>query len=541
MRLRQRERWSIGPSHSHSPPLAARQPNAMARLVNKAGLWLLALALAGSALAAVAAPPAEAAKRPNLVLITTDDQPPRTFQRQYMPRTFRDLVDRGTNFTDAIVNVPLCCPSRSTLLTGQYGHNHRVLSNRPGYPRLRGKSNVLPKWLQRAGYRTAHVGKWLHGYDAAKGKQAAPGWDRWFTQYKRRRYYNYRVSNGRKTIRKGKRARDHVTPVMTRAASEFVRRKAPKRRPLYLQLDYYGPHRGPQTVPVGCTASAQPERRDRRRFPNAIAPRVPSFNEQDMSDKPYFARRGKLDASDIRALDQRYRCMLRTLAGVDRGIAKVVRQFRKAGELRNTAFVFLTDNGFFAGEHRLSAGKSRPYEASIGTPMVMRLPGGLGRPQRTVSTQVAEFDIVPTLLELAEAEPCKRRRCRTLDGRSLLAPAFGDDSDFRDRGVLIEMDDTPPPGSKSAKACTYTAIRTSEQILIENTRIPDPRTKQCIERTLYESYDLERDPFELENLVPAPGADVNPQQSGLLKRLDAIRSCSGIRGRDPRSAGGFCE
>src|SRR5688500_201348 len=108
---------------------------------------------------------ARAAAQPNIVLFTSDDQPLASFSEEWMPNTFRELVGRGTFFSDAVVNEPLCCPSRATLLTGQYGHNHGILTNTTGYPALVDPRNVLPAWLRRAGYRTGHFGKWLHGYE----------------------------------------------------------------------------------------------------------------------------------------------------------------------------------------------------------------------------------------------------------------------------------------------------------------------------------------------------------------------------------------
>jgi N-acetylglucosamine-6-sulfatase len=160
------------------------------------------LVIAAAALVAVlaTAPGAEATGRPNIVVITTDDQPFSTHKRKYMPRLFGELVDKGISFSQAVQAVPLCCPARATLVTGQYPHNHGVTGNQPGYPNLIGKNNVLPVWLKRAGYRTAHVGKWMHGYEGVAGTTPAPGWDRWFTQLDVRRYWNYDLSvNGRRS------------------------------------------------------------------------------------------------------------------------------------------------------------------------------------------------------------------------------------------------------------------------------------------------------------------------------------------------------
>jgi N-acetylglucosamine-6-sulfatase len=494
---------------------------------------------------AVAVAPATAAERPNLVLITTDDQPLSTFEREYMPRTFRRLVDRGTSFDDAVLNVPVCCPSRATLLTGQYPHNHGVLTNDPGYGALSERRNVLPEWLRRAGYRTGHFGKWLHGYERVAGVDPAPGWDRWYTQLNRRRYYDYSISvDGRKVKRRSK-PKHHLTNVMTRGAVRFARKELPRRRPLFLQLDYYAPHPSSNKKrngdPARCDAAPEPLRRDKGTVRDRRVPRVPSFNERDMSDKPVYNRVSRLDRDDRADLDRRYRCTLESLAGVDRGIKRLMQEFRRAGELRNTAFVFLTDNGYLMGEHRVKGDKARAWEAAIRTPLVIRLPAALGVQQEVVSEQAAQIDITATLLELAGADPCLPRRCRTIDGRSLLPAALGDPSALRDRAVLIEMDDSVNGERPRSFACAFQALRTGDEILIENTITPDPRTRRCEESTVYEHYDLLADPYQLDNLAPLDGTPPGARQLQLQQRLADLRACAGIAGRDPEPPGGHCE
>lgn len=460
-----------------------------------------------------------------------------------MPETFRRLVDSGTSFSNAVVNVPLCCPSRATLLTGQYAHNHGVLTNSPGYPALREPRNVLPVWLRRAGYRTAHFGKWLHGYETVRGSRPAPGWGRWLTQLDRRRYYDYNLSDDGRKISKGSKARDHLTPVMTKATSDWVGEHVGGRRPLYVQLDYYAPHVGPRFsdgVSVSrCIGAPEPSTKDRRTILTGGAPRVPSFNEQDLSDKPPFTQVPLLDAKQLSSLDRRYRCTLESIAGVDRGINRVFRKFQRAGELKNTAFLFLTDNGYFFGEHRVRSGKSRPWEEAIRTPLLIRPPRRLRPFVPTVDAQAAEIDVPATILDLAGAEPCRARRCRVLDGRSLLPAMGGDTRGLDDRAVLVELGDTSR--EPRSFACAFGAIRTPEQVLIESTSIPDSQTRRCEDGLAYEHYDLAADPFELENLIEPPGRPMTAVQGRLLRRLDRLRTCSGIAGRDPLTAGGYCE
>jgi N-acetylglucosamine-6-sulfatase len=135
------------------PKLRVAMLGAMRRL---APLAALALVLATVALQLSVAPARDPGRRPNVVVIVTDDQT--VGDMSVMPRTRRLLGTRGVTFTNSFVSYPLCCPSRATYLTGQYAHNHGVWGNRPplgGYGRLR-EAHVLPVWLERAGYVTGH-------------------------------------------------------------------------------------------------------------------------------------------------------------------------------------------------------------------------------------------------------------------------------------------------------------------------------------------------------------------------------------------------
>jgi arylsulfatase A-like enzyme len=131
--------------------------------------------------AVVKPPPQADDSRPNFVVVVTDDQTLESYNQEVMPQTVRDLAASGTTFSQAIVSTPQCCPSRAGYLTGQYSQNNGVTSNNPGYPLLRDKPNVLPSWLQAAGYATIHVGKYLNGYVPTEGATPAPGWDRWIS------------------------------------------------------------------------------------------------------------------------------------------------------------------------------------------------------------------------------------------------------------------------------------------------------------------------------------------------------------------------
>jgi len=515
-------------------------------------LALLALAatVAASALPHGGSAAAGAAsKPPNIIVIETDDQTLESFRPEVMPNTVKLLGSGGTTFTNAVVTTPLCCPSRVTLLTGQYGHNNGVLSNRPGYPSLGTQGSVLPTWLRNAGYVTAHLGKWLHGYEdfVKPDTKVAPGWDEWYTALEPRAYYDYKlmVNGGAEGFED--RNRDHLTGVLNRAAVELIREYVPKRKPLYLQLDQFAPHAGPGSKTSRCEGGAVPGPGDEGLFRGEPLPKPPSFNEEDVSDKPSFIRgQSSLDGEAIANVERRYGCALASLASVDRGVKKIWRALGRTGERENTVIVFTSDNGFFFGEHRLPKSKFRVYEEAIRVPLVIHVPepllGASAVPK--VDLPVANVDITATLLELAGAEPCSSKGdCRVLDGRSLLDLMAGQPGGFpRDRAIAIEFTEQGVPSELTA-SCSFTAIRTTQDLYVEHASVPEAGGGACRPSDEKELYDLVNDPFQLHNLLPAPqGSPELATQQALAARLDQLRDCAGIEGRDPVPASGhYCE
>ena len=523
----------------------------MSRRSGWRGCAVAALALAGAV--AVALPSASgrpgagsAAKRPNIVVIVTDDQTLASLSATTMPRTV-ELMARGTEFTDAIVTTPLCCPSRATLLSGQYAHNHGTLANNPGYAALRHKANTLPVWLHRAGYVTAHVGKYLNRYKASVDDPAdvAPGWDEWHTVLDPAsgfvRYYGYRLSENGEVRRVGKRPRDYITRVINRRAVDMIREYVPERPPLYLQVDHRAPHTEAGTDSGGpCGGLVPPDPRDAGAFSTTPLPRPPSFDEEDVADKPSLVSGlPRLHAATIARIQLRYRCALASLLAVDRGVSKIAAALRRAGELDRTAFLFTSDNGFFFGEHRIPEQKTRPYEEALRVPLLIRVPASyLGAPAvPEVSEPVANVDLAPTILDLAGARPCRRSgRCRVLDGRSLTGLIGGESTWPADRAMLVEFD--AGERARRGKVCRYEGVRVSGQIYIRHTAAADPATGLCEPIDQTERYDLRADPYELDNLHPIDS--VAPQGSAevaLQARLDELRDCAGIAGRDPSQNG----
>lgn len=496
---------------------------------------LLIITASAAALAAAGAVPAGIAaerfaggalasqERPNIVFIYTDDQELASFTDRYMPRTRRLLGGRGTEFEQFVVSTPLCCPSRVSYLTGQYPHNNGVFSNRGGYANLIDKRSTLASWLGRAGYRTAWIGRWLHGYqDVADVSEPAPGWDQWYASLSGR-YYDYSLGiNGRK-VHFGNSPRDYGTHVLTSKAVGVVERHAPRPRPLFMTVEYPAPHRGAGAA-GRCAGAAVPAPRDRRRFEEEPLPQPPSFNEQDVDDKPQGLRRASLGDDAVRALQRLHGCRLASLLAVDRGVEEIYEAIEKAGDRRKTVFIFTSDNGYLLGEHRRE-GKGIAYEEAIRAPLVVRAPKRyLGGAQVSSSEAlVANVDLAPTILDLAGGvRPCRGggRDCRRLDGRSLVPLLRGRSPSWAPtRTILLEA-------GKGGEPCLFRGVRTPVDVYIEQVRSTADGAG-CEPAGEPEYYDLVRDPFELDNRVVVDPGPAAARRAELAWRLAQLRDCSG--------------
>jgi arylsulfatase A-like enzyme len=433
---------------------------------------------------------------PNVVVIMTDDQ--RVDDLAAMPAVRSLVVRPGAYFTRSYASFPLCCPSRATFLTGQYAHNHGVLDNRPprgGYRALDG-AETLPVWLQRAGYETAHVGKYLNGYGVLRPREVPPGWDEWqgsvdLSTYS---YRGYTLNENGRLVNPGR----YQTDELTRRAVRFVRRAD---APFFLSVAYLAPHEA-LTGPLpefgagpGCRGSAIPAPRHARRFARRSMPIPPSFDEADVSDKPSFVRAlPRLSARGRVLIERAWRCRRESLLAVDEGVERIAAALHRSGELRRTLLIFTSDNGFFLGEHRLPENKINVYEEAVRVPLAMRGPGVPAG--RRVPDPVANVDLAPTILDAAGAEAGLQ-----MDGRSLL-PLVRRPGRHMDRPILLENLSRP----FEARYTGYAAVRTSDLVYAEYANG---------ER---EAYRLRRDPHQLRSIGRPTGA------AAVLRRL---RGCRG--------------
>jgi N-acetylglucosamine-6-sulfatase len=453
--------------------------------------------------------------RPNVVVVMSDDQTVEQMQALEQVRTL--IAVQGTSFERNYAAYPLCCPSRSTYVTGQYPHNHGVLGNKPpegGYYKL-DSSNTLPVWMTAAGYATAHIGKYLNGYGTREPRERPPGWQSWQgavdpTTYNFMRYclnengtlvgYGTNAAIQKACPGAEQRPAQYQTDVYTAKAVDYIDRAAPSAQPFYLSVAYLAPHSGGPNAPNGrCRGSAKPAARHRLAFAGAKLPTPPGFNEPDVSDKPPFIRRlPRLSPQQVQGVARDYRCRRESLLAVDEGVARIMAALQRSGELDNTLVIFTSDNGFFQGEHRVPRGKIKVYEPSTRVPAVMRGPG-VPRGRR-VQALTANVDLAATIVDVAGAAPG-----RVLDGVSLRAIAQRPGA-FAGRRILLESG----PGNGLGNP-RYSALRTGRWKYVEY--LTGPR----------ELYDLRTDPFERRNIYAVKRDTAN----GLAAQLARMRTCAG--------------
>ena len=460
----------------------------LARVVFVAGLLACGLA-------------ADAGAQPNpsnIVLILTDDLDLELGTLDYMPNLQQLLAAQGATFENAIVPLSLCCPSRSTMLTGQYTHNHTVYTNSApdgGYRKffdLGLEATTVATALQGAGYQTVLLGKYLNGYPLPSDPLHVPlGWTEWYSPMSGNPYagLDYTMNENGSPKHYGNLPEDYLTDVISAKADDFIVRMALAGEPFFVYLAPYNPH-APATPPV----------RYENLFPGVQAPRTPSFNEADVSDKPQFIRDlPLLDDSEIADLDELYRRRLQCMQAVDDLIANLVATLAAMQQLDNTYIVFTSDNGYHEGQHRLLQGKYTAYETDLRVPLIVRGPGV--PPGATLSALASEVDLAPTFAEIASATlPLPS------DGRTLL-PLFGGEPPawrqlqffeqypFDDSAEDAGADQTLEPSEPSTPVASlrFNGLRTSSYKYVEY---------DTGER---EYYDLLADPDELDNRYALPG------------------------------------
>jgi len=571
------------PHLSYHPALRRAQLAFAASLLALAAAIVFALGPPKLASAAAAKSPAKAsvAGQPNLVVIQTDDQtldqlyatytPPGGSPVAVMPNTLELIANKGVTFDRYYVPYPLCCPSRVSLMTGRYNHNNNVRGNvQPnggytGFAFRAAASHNIAVWLRTAGYRTIHVGKFLNGYGDPpfdNGTTVPPGWDAWHTTLNAdtfHYFYGYQLNNngliegpygdpGSWDTREYGEKDDpgcpfaplngkpclYETDVLTRIASEEMIGTPPE-KPIYLQLDYTAPH-GDFRRPAG----PEPAPRHYDIFPGAPYPhsRAEGFNEGNVNDKPRFIREAPyLSPSEIHTYRVYYQKMLESLRAVDDGVKQIVDTLGYMGRLRNTYILFVSDNGFFFGEHRLTGGKFLAYEPATHLPLLIRGPGI--KPATSTGEMAANIDIAPTLLELSGTLADK-----SIDGRSLV-PYMKDTTLRTRRPILfesfVETNDVEAQGNEPSRSPRPSLRARPRSEGAGASVVAPPKDYVGIRLGPYkyiewpsgekELYDINKDPNELNNKARDP--NLTPIRVFLHNELLRLTECVGKKCQQP--------
>ena len=435
---------------------------------------------------------------PNVIVVMTDDQ--RTDDVDVMRTVKTELAAKGVTFADNFATYPLCCPSRTTFFTGEYAHNHRVQSNNPpagGYPGFMAKvdpGRTLGVELQRAGYRTGYVGKFLNEFAPDPENPVPPGWDVFdgligVTEYM---MFGYSIDQDGTTKKYGSAPADYQTDVLARHAARFVRSSAGT-RPFFLTFAPVAPHddaratagratRSPPLATLRRSCSGRCRARPRS------TPRSPASRGTCASRPCSHRRLGRSRGSTGTGSA--------SLLAVDDAVARLVRALRSTHELNDTYILFTSDNGYLLGEHRDTA-KELPYEPSVKVPLIIR---GPGVEQGATRTELAgNIDLAPTILDMAGL-PWRER-----DGRDLAAT-----------GAHVGRSGEHPPDPLRARAVGgHPVCRRAHGPLR-----PDRLRRAARATGRRELFDLQVDPGELHNVYGSPAyAQTRQALEGLLARL----------------------
>ena len=458
----------------------------------------------------------QASGRPNIVFVLTDDLS-RNLVR-FMPHVLA-MERAGLTFEDYFVSDSLCCPSRASIFTGDFPHDTGVFSNfGPGggfraFYRHGDEQRTFPLALQRAGYRTALMGKFLNGYLETAGhghlsdgevtdvpaRYVPPGFTDWDVAGWGYPEFNYTLNQNGVLHRYGDQPSDYLTDVIARAGVQFINQAARDKTPFFLELASFAPH-----------SPYVPAPRDSGDFKGLRAPRPPSFDVLPTHAPKWLAGHRPLTPRQIKRINSAFRRRAQSVQAVDRMIGMIEHTLAADGLSRDTYLVFSSDNGLHTGQYRLMPGKLTAFDTDIRVPLVVVGPGvPVGA---TTSAMAENIDLAATFTGIAG------RSMRT-DGHSLLRPIHGQPTPAWRDAILVEHHGGPMSPldpdfqqSPSGNPNTYEAMRTGQFLYVE---YADG------ERELY---DLQTDPFELHNLA----RELTPRQLRQLHRdLSRLERCHG--------------
>uniref|UniRef100_A0A8C2QS86 N-acetylglucosamine-6-sulfatase n=1 Tax=Capra hircus TaxID=9925 RepID=A0A8C2QS86_CAPHI len=461
---------------------------------------LLLLLLLGGCLGVSGA--AKGSRRPNVVLVLADDQDEVLGGMTPLKKTKALIGEMGMTFSSAYVPSALCCPSRASILTGKYPHNHHVVNNTlegncssKSWQKIQ-EPNTFPAILRSmCGYQTFFAGKYLNEYGApdAGGLGHVPlGWSYWYALEKNSKYYNYTLSINGKARKHGENySVDYLTDVLANVSLDFLDYKS-NSEPFFMMISTPAPH-SPWT--------AAPQYQNA--FQNVFAPRNKNFNIHG-TNKHWLIRQAKtpMTNSSIQFLDNAFRKRWQTLLSVDDLVEKLVKRLEFNGELNNTYIFYTSDNGYHTGQFSLPIDKRQLYEFDIKVPLLVRGPGI--KPNQTSKMLVANIDLGPTILDIAGYSLNKTQ----MDGMSFLP--------------ILQC--FPDCVCEDAYNNTYACVRTMSELWnLQYCEFDD-------QEVFVEVYNLTADPHQLNNIAKS----IDPELLGKMNyRLMMLQSCSGPTCRTP--------
>lgn len=453
-------------------------------------------------------------EHPNIVYILTDDLSWNLVQ--YMPHVVA-LERAGMTFTNFTVTDSLCCPSRASILTGNFPHDTRVFNNSApnggfdAFTTRQEDTSTFATSLHAVGYHTALIGKYLNQYRPQQGYRVAghlqtapyvpPGWTDWGgVDGGGYREYGYTMANDRSVHSYGRQAADYLTTVAQHRAIGFVDASTRARRPFLLEIATFAPH-----------APYVPAPADVGTFPNLRVPHTPAFGHKPTDAPPWLRKVPPLTRPVITLLDTSFERRVEAVQSVDRMIGALEQRLSRLGDLKNTVFVFNSDNGYHMGDYGLRAGKMTAFDTDVRVPLIV---AGPGIPAGVVNRNVVEnIDLRPTFDQLAGA-----RTPATVDGHSLVALLHHHPVPWRTYALIEHRHppyDPSDPDHQTLLAAdppSYNALRTAQWTYVSYSD------------GSHEFYNRMRDPYELHNVYASLSA---ARKAALQRRLNLMTQCHG--------------
>ncbi|GLV36749.1 uncharacterized protein CBL_02416 [Carabus blaptoides fortunei] len=453
-----------------------------------------------------------------------------------MSNTINLISNKGVTFQNAFVNAPICCPSRSTLLTGLYSHNTGVRNNSVsgGCASLKWRTefepNSIAPLLKQSGYQTFYAGKYLNQYGTKSGGGASHvpvGWDSWYGLIGNSCYYNYTLSENGRAVRY---TDTYLTDLIKDKATEFLDNINDE--PYFMMLATPAPH-----------APFTPAPRHRDRFPNVQALRTPAFNYTPTNKHWLLQMPPNNLPGDVSHLDQIQEHRFESLLAVDEMVQRIVSKVERTGQLNNTFVIYTSDNGFHIGQFVQPWDKRQPYDTDIRVPLLIRGPGL--RPKTISQIPVQSVDLAPTILQMAE-HPVPSN----MDGRPLLNEIINEQNDARVQWhsyILIEYHGEGD-GKTNDELCPWKFDSTLSECSTESwCKCQDAKnnTYNCVRQlsltkdflfcrfidseNFVEAYDIKSDKYQLQNIFNEMTKNDIATYDIILQKLI---NCSGVHCRN---------